>query len=115
MAWLCDDVAASHLGSAWARFAPCMGCCLQYAVTGTVAECLHETKAMPPKGVKSPGRGLCALWQHWPLGGVVSRIAIPAKQTWVLQGHPFVAHCVSQMFRRYSGVLAVHRLRSLCK
>jgi hypothetical protein len=116
------DTAASHdattarasrsaivTSTGWQQDTPCFGCLLA-EVTGSTTPCTSAapTPCSPKKPApssKSPGRGLCRLWDTQP------PLAVHVPLTYVMRGAPFSGHNYSQMFRKFSGLRAYHELR----
>ena len=92
----------------WDSDHPCFGCLLSQ-VNGTEVLCqgaaspLHSSKV---GCVKSPGRGLCTLWDSQ-----LPVVIATAHSTYVIRSSPFSGHAYSQMFRRFSGLRAYHEIR----
>ncbi len=94
---------------AWTSEFPCFGCVLA-AITNPGIACQGRVNTTTPRSqraghTKSPGRGLCRLWDPRP------PLDVPTACVFVLEGVPFSGHHFSQMFRKFSGLRAYHDLK----
>ncbi len=87
----------------------CYGCLLArpYGDTRACQAEVYRSPSLDTHGLrmKSPGRGLCALWDD---GNTVN---VPVDDMYVIIGYLFTPHQIAQMFRQFSGARACHELR----